>query len=133
MVDLERMRKLIRIIREMEERATAARERTERVTSQITGMPRGGNVTLQDNIAHMIDVQSSIDRMKDEYGQLLKDALPIINELEEPRRTAMLLRYGKRMSTTQTANEMGYTWRHVMKLLRGGDEEVAAASINQKT
>lgn len=109
---------LDRRIEKKTEEIERMRSRLERITAQITDMPRGGSGgDWTDLVAKVHEREEAIRGEIAELVEVKKQIAEVIAEVEEPRfRTLLELRYRNYLSFERIAVEMNYSWRHVIRL-----------------
>lgn len=129
MVDLKRMRALInRLPRElwMSEKALAS---ATKMTSMITGMPRGGssgNLQEERYIAYA-EARDAYREVLQELSDMRNELEPMIDLLEDPdEKAAMRLRYLDGLRPAQIADRIFRTERCVFSYLKKAERHVIA-------
>lgn len=127
MVDLKRMRYLINTIPDALWVAERRMASATRVTSNITGMPRGGgganrqedaNVAYADAVDAYRDALSELKAMQDELS-------PLIEKLENLNEKGIMeMRYMKGHSPTKIAETLHYSDRMVFYYLERAEQNV---------
>lgn len=109
---------LDRRIEKKTEEIERMRSRLERITAQITDMPRGGSGgDWTDLVAKVHEREEAIRGEIAELVEVKKQIAVAIAAVEEPRyRTLLELRYRSYLSFERIAVEMNYSWRHVIRL-----------------
>ena len=109
---------LDRRIEKKTEEIERMRSRLERITAQITDMPRGGSGgDWTDLVAKVHEREEAIRGEIAELVEVKKQIAEVIAAVEEPRyRTLLELRYRNYLSFERIAVEMNYSWRHVIRL-----------------
>ena len=109
---------LDRRIEKKTEEIERMRSRLERITAQITDMPRGGSGgDWTDLVAKVHEREEAIREEIAELVEVKKQIAVAIAAVEEPRyRTLLELRYRNYLSFERIAVEMNYSWRHVIRL-----------------
>ena len=122
---------LDRRIEKKTEEIERMRSRLERITAQITDMPRGGSGgDWTDLVAKVHEQEEAIRGEIAELVEVKKQIAAAIAAVEEPRyRTLLELRYRNYLSFERIAVEMNYSWRHVIRL---HDEALRAVKVPEK-
>ena len=109
---------LDRRIEKKTEEIERMRSRLERITAQITDMPRGGSGgDWTDLVAKVHEREEAIRGEIAELVEVKRQIAEVIAAVEEPRyRTLLELRYRNYLSFERIAVEMNYSWRHVIRL-----------------
>ena len=88
----------------------------ERITAQITGMPRGSGESvsqMESAVCRKMDLEQEIDALEQERNALIKT----IDLIDDPDLSDLLtMRYVGEDTWADISSDLGYTLRHVMRL-----------------
>ena len=127
MVDLHRMRQLIRQTVNIQWKLEQEEAMATKITTVLTGMPRGGG--QHDQVS---DGAISIAELKEEYGAVLYELEQMRSELNEMidtlgnvnHRAAMRMRYIKGHKLETIADAVGVKRRTIYRYLESAEEEL---------
>lgn len=129
----------IRTLAKQEERQRWAVERQEarctRVTSAISGMPRGGGSgqRMEEDTILLVIMREQHEEIKRELQEERGKIAPMIRRLKDGnQKRAMTLRYMKNMRIVEIGNVMGYSERQVFRILERA-ESVVQQGLERKT
>lgn len=128
MVDLFKMRMLIRRDVKVRWRLEQEEARATKITTRLTGMPRGGKQSNQ-----VEEGAIKISELKEAYGEILSELRmmqqeldPLISELEDPDdRAVMRLRYIGQHSAEDIAEAIHKTDRTIYYWLSRAEDQLA--------
>lgn len=129
MIDFQKMRKLINRLPEERFNVTRARARAEKITTTITGMPRGSSTgkQVEDGAILIMLAEEKLEATKYELKEMRNELKPIIKELEkDTEREVIILRYLKGWNARKIAFSMGYSEPWVFKELRAAEKNINA-------
>ncbi len=83
-------------------------------------MIRGGTpTTLEDAVLRLVDLDAKLAAEIQRYSVMVDEITAVIKSVEDERLATLLyLRYVKGERMERIACEMGYVWRHIMRLHR---------------
>lgn len=116
MVDLYRMRQLIRQTVKVQWKLEQAEARATKVTTAMTGMPRSGGVhdQVSDGAIKLAELKDAYRETVSELEQMRSELDPVVSSLENAGdRAVMRLRYIKGFSPEDIAEAIGKTDRSV--------------------
>jgi DNA-directed RNA polymerase specialized sigma subunit len=90
-----------------------------KITSVITDMPRGSNVTdkMSENVANMIDINNQINADTDKYVDTKAEINKKIDAIDDDRlRNILKDRYINYWTWEEIAWKNNYSWQHVYRL-----------------
>ena len=130
MVDLFKMRMLIRRDVKVRWRLEQEEARATKITTRLTGMPRGGKQSNQ-----VEEGAIKISELKEAYGEILSELRmmqqeldPLISSLDNPDdRAVMRLRYIKGFSPEDIAEAIHRTPRSIYYYLARAEDQLARA------
>lgn len=94
------------------------RERAEKITPSLTGMPQdGGEDKIQSAVDHIWELQQEVNRDIDDLIMLRRSIEEAIASVEnETLRILLEYRYIDGKKWEQIAVDMNYCWQHIHKL-----------------
>ena len=128
MVNLYRMRKLIRDTVKMQWKVEQEQAKATKITTTITGMPRGsGNHSaVESGAIRIIDLKEAYREVVDELNKMRAELDPLISELENADdRAVMRLRYIKGFSPEDIAEAIHRTDRSIYYYLSRAEDQLA--------
>ena len=128
MVNLYRMRQLIRQTVKVQWKLEQEEARATKITTVLTGMPRGGgnHDQVQDGAIKLTELKEAYSEVLNELEEMRKTLDPLINDLENPDdRAVMRLRYIKGFSPEDIADAICKTDRSVYYYLSRAEDQIA--------
>lgn len=125
MVNLYRMRQLIRQTVKVQWRIEREMARATKSTTVITGMPHGGGQhnAVEDGAIKIAELREAYREVIDALEQMQKELDPLISTLKDANdRAVMRLRYIKGFSPEDIADAIGKTDRSVYYYLSRAEE-----------
>ena len=126
MVDLRRMRFLINRLPAARFRVDKAMANATRVTSVLTGMPRGSasDDRMADNVILLDLAKQARDQIATELEDMRKQLGPMIEALDVPlQKSAMRLRYMEGRSVREIAYSLNYSEQHIFRILQQAERK----------
>lgn len=127
MVNLYRMRQLIRQTVKVQWKLEQEEARATKITTVLTGMPRGGgnHDQVQDGAIKIAELKDAYREVLNELEEMRKVLDPLINSLENPDdRAVMRLRYIKGFSPEDIADAICKTDRSVYYYLSRAEDQL---------
>ena len=127
MVNLYRMRQLIRQTVKVQWKLEQEEARATKITTVLTGMPRGGgnHDQVQDGAIKLTELKEAYSEVLNELEEMRKTLDPLINDLENPDdRAVMRLRYIKGFSPEDIADAICKTDRSVYYYLSRAEDQL---------
>ena len=126
MIDFVRMRWLIKKCPRMEWEVEKKMAAATRITSCVTGMPRGGKGNRgEDAIIALSDVEDAYKEILDELKAMRKELAPLIDNLEDPdEKAAMRMRYIQGHRPTEIAKSLYRTDRSIYIYLKRAERRI---------
>lgn len=127
MVDLHRMRQLMRQTVNVQWKIEREMARATKITTVITGMPHGGggHDQVADGAIQLQEIKAVYNEALDELERMRSELDPLVNTLEDVNlRAAMRLRYMHGRSPEDIADAISYADRTIYRFLRKGEEEL---------
>lgn len=127
MVNLYRMRQLIRQTVKVQWRIEQEEARATKITTVLTGMPRGGgnHDQVQDGAIKIAELKEAYREVLNELEEMRKILDPLLNDLENPDdRAVMRLRYIKGFSPEDIADAIFKTDRSVYYYLSRAEDQL---------
>ena len=121
MVDLRRMRFLINRLPAARFRVDKAMANATRVTSVLTGMPRGSTSDdrMAENVILLDLAKQARDQIATELEDMRKQLGPMIEALDVSlQKSAMRLRYMEGRSVREIAYSLNYSEQHIFRILQ---------------
>lgn len=119
--ELREYRDNIKYIEEKQNDAEELRTRIEKITSNITGLPNGKGTDLEK-----APLEESLDRIKEIEGECNKRLQELlikkyivenkIEQLEQPYKSILYLRYIRGNTLYKISGEIGYSHEHICRL-----------------
>lgn len=128
MVNLFRMRQLIRQTVKVQWRLEQEEARATKITTVLTGMPRGGGQhdQVQDGAIKLAELKEAYKETIGELEQMRNELDPLISVLERgDDRAIMRLRYIKGFSPEDIAEAIDRTGRYVYYHLSQAENELS--------
>lgn len=128
MVNLYRMRQLLRQTVKVQWRIEQEEARATKITTTLTGMPRGGaqHDQVQDGAIRIVELRDAYREIVDEITEDQAILNPLINALENADdRAVMRLRYIKGFSPEDIAEAIHRTDRSVYYYLSRAEDQLA--------
>lgn len=129
MVNLERMRYLIRRYPMACLRAEQARIKAQRLTREMSDAPRGGdsgNSTEAGILLHMAAVERK-EAIEAELKQMRKELTPFVEKLEVPLEVqCMKMRYLEGRSVREISYNLAYSEQHIFRIVANAEKKVKA-------
>ncbi len=129
MVDLYTMRKLMDRLPVAQFKLDKAISLATRVTTNLTGMPRGGGDgdRLADNVELITVARERRDAIRDALKAMRTELEPLIDKLEDPlQQSAMRERYISGKSVREIAYVLSYSEQHLFRVLQQAERKVTA-------
>lgn len=126
MIDFRRLRQLNMLYLELLFRVQRAEASATRVTSNITGMPRGGSGNHQeDAIINYVDVREAYREVLAELEQMRAEIRPLIDSIDNPNiRGVMRLRYMDGWTIDRISVQTGKGISTVYRYLQRGEQRI---------
>lgn len=127
MVNLYRMRQLLRQTVKVQWRIEQEEARATKITTALTGMPRGGaqHDQVQDGAIRIVELRDAYREIVDEITEAQAVLNPLINALENADdRAVMRLRYIKGFSPEDIAEAIHRTDRSVYYYLSRAEDQL---------
>ena len=127
MINLYRMRKLIRDTVKLQWRVEQEQSKATKITAVITGMPRGtdNHSKVEDGAIRLTDLQEAYDEVLGELERMRKELDPLLNDLSKADdRAVMRLRYMKGFSPEDIADAIHRTDRSIYYYLSRAENEL---------
>lgn len=127
MVNLYRMRKLIRDIVKIQWRVERERSKATKITTTLTGMPRasGNHSKVEDGAIRVSDLTDAYNEVLTELTVMRQELEPLIGTLSNADdRAVMRLRYIKGFSPEDIADAIRRTDRSIYYYLSRAEEEL---------
>ena len=127
MINLYRMRKLIRDTVKLQWRVEQEQSKATKITAVITGMPRGtdNHSNVEDGAIRLTDLQEAYDEVLGELERMRKELDPLLNDLSKADdRAVMRLRYMKGFSPEDIADAIHRTDRSIYYYLSRAENEL---------
>ena len=127
MVNLYRMRQLLRQTVKVQWRIEQEEARATKITTTLTGMPRGGaqHDQVQDGAIRIVELRDAYREIVDEIAEAQAVLNPLINALENADdRAVMRLRYIKGFSPEDIAEAIHRTDRSVYYYLSRAEDQL---------
>ena len=128
MVNLYRMRQLMRDTIKVRWRVEKEMARATKVTTVLTGMPRGGSGhdQVSEGAIKIDEVKAAYREVLEELEQMQRELDPLIDKLENPDdRAVMRLRYIEGYSPEDIAEAIHRTDRSVYYYLSRAEDQLA--------
>ena len=128
MVDLYRMRQLIRQTVKVQWKLEQAEARATKVTSVMTGIPRSGGIHdhVQDGAIKLAELKDAYRETVSELERMRSELDPVVSSLENAGdRAVMRLRYIKGFSPEDIAEAIGKTDRSVYYYISRAEDQLA--------
>ena len=128
MVNLYRMRKLIRDTVKIQWRVEQERAKATKITTTLTGMPRapGNHSKVEDGAVRVVDLTEAYNEVLTELSVMRQELEPMINALSNADdRAVMRLRYIKGFSAEDIAEAVHRTDRAIYYYLSRAEDELA--------
>ncbi len=127
MVDLRRMRFLINRLPAARFRVDKAMANATRVTSVLTGMPRGSasDDRMAENVILLDLAKQARDQIVTELEDMRKQLGPMIEALDVPlQKSAMRMRYIEGHSVREIAYSLNYSEQHIFRILTIAERKI---------
>jgi len=127
MVNLRRMRFLINRLPAARFRVDKAMANATRVTSVLTGMPRGSasDDRMAENVILLDLAKQARDQIATELDDMRKQLGPMIEALDVPlQKSAMRLRYMEGRSVREIAYSLNYSEQHIFRILQQAERKI---------
>ncbi len=128
MVNLYRMRKLIRDMVKVQWKIEQEQAKATKITTVLTGMPRGGSGhnQVEDGAIRIIDVKEAYREVVAELERMKAELDPLIDNLDNADdRAVMRLRYIKGFSPEDIAEAIHRTDRSIYYYLSRAEDQLA--------
>lgn len=126
-MNLQRMRGLIRHLTRIEWRIQRAKAKATKITTELTGMPRGsGNHSqVEDGAIQIADLEEAYAEAFAELQGMREQLKPLILMLDNPDHVAaMRLRYLNGYSAEDIADAINMSDRQVYRILKQAEREI---------
>lgn len=126
MIDFARMRWLIRKCPRMEWEVEKKMAAATRITSCVTGMPRGGKPNRgEDAMIALSDVEDAYHEILEELKTMRDELAPMIDQLEDPdEKAAMRMRYMQGHRPLEIAKRLYRTDRSIYIYLKRAERKI---------
>ena len=128
MVNLYRMRKLIRDMVKVQWKIEQEQAKATKITTVLTGMPRGGSEhnQVEDGAIRIIDIKEAYREVVAELERMKTELDPLIDNLDNADdRAVMRLRYIKGFSPEDIAEAIHRTDRSIYYYLSRAEDQLA--------
>ena len=128
MVNLYRMRKLIRDMVKVQWKIEQEQAKATKITTVLNGMPRGGSEhnQVEDGAIRIIDIKEAYREVVAELERMKTELEPLIDNLDNADdRAAMRLRYIKGFSPEDIAEAIHRTDRSIYYYLSRAEDQLA--------
>lgn len=128
MVNLYRMRKLIRDTVKLQWRVEQEQAKATKITTTLTGMPRapGNHSKVEDGAIRLVDLTEAYNEVLTELSVMRQELEPMISALgNADDRAVMRLRYIKGFSAEDIAEAVHRTDRAIYYYLSRAEDELA--------
>ena len=119
--ELREYRDNIKYIEAKQNDAEELKTRIEKITSRVTGMPNAkgdnlDNAPLEESLDRIKEIEKDCSKKLQEL--LIKKYLVEnkIEQLEQPNKSILYLRYIRGNTLNKISNEIGYSYDHICKL-----------------
>ena len=127
MINLYRMRQLMRQTIKVRWKIEREMARATKITTVLTGMPRGGSGRnqVEDGAIKLAELKEAYSAVTNELHQMQEELIPLINTLEDARLSAtMRLRYINGYSEIEIADSIYVADRTVRRYLMMAEREL---------
>lgn len=127
MVNLYRMRMLIRQATKLQWRKEREIAKATKITTVLTGMPRGGSGKnkVEDGAIKVAELEEAYIEVLEELRNMKRELSPLINTIENADlRAAMRLRYIDEHRPEEIADAIPLAERTVYRYLKQGEDEI---------
>ena len=127
MINLYRMRQLMRSTIKIRWRIEQATAKATKVTTVLTGMPRGGGCTnqVEDGAILLAEIKDAYRESTEELEKMQTELDPLIDELGNPDdRAVMRLRYIRGYSPEDIADAIHRTSRSIYYYLSRAEDQL---------
>lgn len=127
MVNLYRMRQLVRQTVKVQWKIERTKAKATKITTVLTGMPRGGSGRnqVEDGAIKLTELREAYDEVIDELDRMREELGPMIDTLDDVNmKAAMRLRYIKGYKPKDIADAISYADRTVYRYLRQAEIEL---------
>ena len=127
MINLYRMRKLIRDTVKLQWRIEREQAKATKITTTLTGMPRasGNHSKVEDGAIRMADLTDAYNEVMTELKKMREELEPLIGSLDRADdRAVMRLRYMKGFSPEDIADAIHRTDRSIYYYLSRAENEL---------
>lgn len=127
MVNLYRMRMLIRQATKLQWRKEREIAKATKITTVLTGMPRGGSGEnqVEDGAIKVAELEEAYIEVLEELRSMKRELSPLINTIENADlRAAMRLRYIDEHRPEEIADAIPLAERTVYRYLKQGEDEI---------
>ena len=127
MINLSRMRMLIRQLTKLQWRKERELARATKVTTVLTGMPHGGTGKnhVEEGAIKIAELEDAYTDVITELKAMKAELLPLINTIENAdHRAAMRLRYIDEHRPEEIADAIPLAERTVYRYLKLGEDEI---------
>ena len=127
MVNLYRMRMLIRQTVKIQWKVEQEQARATKITTVLTGMPRGGggHNQVEDGAIKITELKEAYSEVICELERMRAEVDPLISTLEDANlRAAMRLRYIKGYKPEEIADAISLADRTVFRYMKRGENEL---------
>jgi DNA-directed RNA polymerase specialized sigma24 family protein len=127
MVNLYRMRMLIRQATKLQWRKEREIAKATKITTVLTGMPRGGSGKnqVEDGAIKVAELEEAYIEVLEELRSMKRELSPLINTIENADlRAAMRLRYIDEHRPEEIADAIPLAERTVYRYLKQGEDEI---------
>ena len=127
MVNLYKMRMLIRKMVKVQWRIEQTEAQATKITTVLTGMPGGGapRDRVQEGAIKIAELKEAYSEVIDELERMRAELNPLISSMEDANnRAVMRLRYIKGFSPEDIAEAIGKTGRSVYYYLSQSEEQL---------
>ncbi len=121
MVDLRRMRYLINRLPMAQFRRDKAMAKATKITSVLTGMPRGGHGAgsqVEEGVILLELASRALEEIETELKTMREELGPVIEQMDPPlQKRAMWMRYMEGRSVREIAYALNYSEQHIFRVL----------------
>lgn len=130
MVDLKRMRHLIRRYPIACLRAEQARIRAQKLTRTISDAPRGGGSmnSTEEGLLYRVEALERKKAIWDELCRMREELAPLVDALESPLEVqCMRMRYLEGRSVREISYNLAYSEQHVFRVIGNAERKIQSA------
>lgn len=102
-------------IKEKEEEIEELQERTTKITTTISDMPKGNNPIadrMAEYVAEIVDLTNEMIEEVHKFKKIQRNIENNINSLKQPYKNILYFRYVKGYNLTEVANKIGFEYKY---------------------